>query len=66
MLVRAAWPRPVLPPLAHYPRVSILVAARNEAAIIERCLVALKNHVIDHLLKLIDIEAHVNWLLGRR
>jgi cellulose synthase/poly-beta-1,6-N-acetylglucosamine synthase-like glycosyltransferase len=29
------------PPLAHYPRVSILIAARNEAAAIERCLTAL-------------------------
>ena len=30
--------RPAGPPLTHYPRVSILVAARNEAAAIERCL----------------------------
>jgi 1,2-diacylglycerol 3-beta-glucosyltransferase len=41
VLLRAAWPRPALPPLAHLPRVSILVAARNEAATIERCLRAL-------------------------
>ncbi|TPG66352.1 glycosyltransferase [Hymenobacter nivis] len=41
VLLRAAWPRPALPPLAHYPRVSILVAARNEEATIERCLQAL-------------------------
>jgi 1,2-diacylglycerol 3-beta-glucosyltransferase len=33
--------RPAGPPLAHYPRVSILIAARNEAAAIERCLRAL-------------------------
>lgn len=30
--------RPVAPPLVSLPRVSILVAARNEAAAIERCL----------------------------
>ena len=41
ILLRAAWPRPTLPALTHYPRVSILVAARNEAAAIERCLVSL-------------------------
>jgi hypothetical protein len=41
VLLRAAWPQPALPPLAHLPRVSILVAARNEEATIERCLRAL-------------------------
>ncbi len=33
--------RPPGPSLVHYPRVSILVAARNEALTIERCLLAL-------------------------
>lgn len=41
VLLGALWPRPALPLLTHYPRVSILVAARNEAATIERCLRAL-------------------------
>jgi cellulose synthase/poly-beta-1,6-N-acetylglucosamine synthase-like glycosyltransferase len=41
VLLRALWPRPALPALGHYPRVSILVAARNEEATIERCLRAL-------------------------
>jgi cellulose synthase/poly-beta-1,6-N-acetylglucosamine synthase-like glycosyltransferase len=41
ILLRVAGPRPALRPLAHYPRVSILVAARNEAHAIERCLRAL-------------------------
>ena len=34
-------PRPGLPLLTHFPRVSILIAARNEEATIERCLRAL-------------------------
>lgn len=41
VLLRVLWPRSPLPALTHYPRVSILVAARNEAASIERCLRAL-------------------------
>jgi cellulose synthase/poly-beta-1,6-N-acetylglucosamine synthase-like glycosyltransferase len=41
ILLRAMWPRPSLPALTVYPRVSILVAARNEATTIERCLAAL-------------------------
>ena len=41
VLLRVLRPRPALPPLAHYPHVSILVAARNEEATIERCLRAL-------------------------
>jgi cellulose synthase/poly-beta-1,6-N-acetylglucosamine synthase-like glycosyltransferase len=59
VLVRAAWPRPALPPLAHYPRVSILVAARNEAAIIERCLQALAelNYPADKLEILLGDDA---------
>ncbi len=34
-------PRPALPALTHYPKASILIAARNEEATIERCLRAL-------------------------
>ena len=41
VLLWLAWPRPRLAPLAQLPRVSILVAARNEEAIIERCLASL-------------------------
>jgi 1,2-diacylglycerol 3-beta-glucosyltransferase len=41
VLLGALWPRPALPALAHCPRVSILVAARNEEGTIERCLRAL-------------------------
>jgi cellulose synthase/poly-beta-1,6-N-acetylglucosamine synthase-like glycosyltransferase len=59
VLLRAAWPRPALPPLVHYPRVSILVAARNEAATIERCLRALAqlNYPADKLEILIGDDA---------
>jgi cellulose synthase/poly-beta-1,6-N-acetylglucosamine synthase-like glycosyltransferase len=41
VLVLLGWPRPALPRLPQLPRVSILIAARNEAATIERCLRAL-------------------------
>ncbi|MCB2410368.1 glycosyltransferase [Hymenobacter lucidus] len=41
VLLLLLWPRPALPPIASMPRVSILIAARNEAANIERCLQAL-------------------------
>ncbi|MGI4742515.1 MAG: glycosyltransferase [Janthinobacterium lividum] len=43
VLLRLLWPRPALLPLAllPLPRVSILVAARNEEASIERCLQSL-------------------------
>ena len=59
ILLRAAWPRPALPSLTHYPRVSILVAARNEAATIERCLVSLAqlNYPADKLEILIGDDA---------
>ena len=59
VLLRAAWPRPALPPLAHLPRVSILVAARNEEVTIERCLRALAalNYPADKLEILIGDDA---------
>jgi len=59
VLLRAAWPRPALPPLAHYPRVSILVAARNEEANIGRCLQSLArlNYPADKLEILIGDDA---------
>lgn len=43
VLLRLLWPRPALPALAQasLPRVSILVAARNEEDTIERCLQSL-------------------------
>jgi cellulose synthase/poly-beta-1,6-N-acetylglucosamine synthase-like glycosyltransferase len=41
VLLGVLWPRPALPALAHCPRVSILVAARNEEDTIVRCLRAL-------------------------
>lgn len=59
ILLRAGWPRPALPPLTSYPRVSILVAARNEAATIERCLASLAelNYPVDKLEILIGDDA---------
>jgi len=59
ILLRAMWPRPALPALTVYPRVSILVAARNEAATIERCLAALArlNYPADKLEILIGDDA---------
>jgi len=41
VLLGVLWPWPALPALVHCPRVSILVAARNEEATIARCLRAL-------------------------
>ncbi len=41
LLLLALRPRPARPCPAHFPRVSILIAARNEAAAIERCLASL-------------------------
>jgi cellulose synthase/poly-beta-1,6-N-acetylglucosamine synthase-like glycosyltransferase len=59
ILLRAAWPRPALPTLTAYPHVSILVAARNEAANIERCLESLAqlNYPADKLEILIGDDA---------
>jgi len=53
VLLRLLWPRPALPSLTHYPRVSILVAARNEATTIERCLQALA--ALDYPAELLEI-----------
>jgi cellulose synthase/poly-beta-1,6-N-acetylglucosamine synthase-like glycosyltransferase len=41
ILLLVVWPRPALSPLAGTPKVSILIAARDEEATIERCLRAL-------------------------
>ncbi|MFD1873223.1 glycosyltransferase [Hymenobacter bucti] len=59
ILLRAAWPRPALPALTDFPRVSILVAARNEAANIGRCLESLArlNYPADKLEILIGDDA---------
>jgi cellulose synthase/poly-beta-1,6-N-acetylglucosamine synthase-like glycosyltransferase len=59
ILLRAAWPRPALPALTAFPRVSILVAARNEAASIGRCLESLArlNYPPDKLEILIGDDA---------
>jgi cellulose synthase/poly-beta-1,6-N-acetylglucosamine synthase-like glycosyltransferase len=53
VLLGALWPRPALPALAHRPRVSILVAARNEEATIVRCLRALA--ALDYPAELLEI-----------
>jgi 1,2-diacylglycerol 3-beta-glucosyltransferase len=53
VLLGALWPRPALPALAHRPRVSILVAARNEEATIARCLRALA--ALDYPAALLEI-----------
>ncbi|WP_257872863.1 glycosyltransferase family 2 protein [Hymenobacter sp. J193] len=59
VLVLVLLPRPALPRLTHLPRVSILVAARNEASTIERCLrsLAAMNYPVELLEILIGDDA---------
>jgi cellulose synthase/poly-beta-1,6-N-acetylglucosamine synthase-like glycosyltransferase len=59
ILVLMLRPRPTLPALTHFPRVSILIAARNEEASIERCLQALTqlNYPVGQLEILIGDDA---------
>ncbi|MCB2380114.1 glycosyltransferase [Hymenobacter sp. BT635] len=66
VLVLLVWPRPVLPALTSFPRVSILIAARNEEANIERCLRALSrlNYPADKLEILIGDDASTDDTMG--
>ncbi|PJJ52892.1 glycosyltransferase [Hymenobacter chitinivorans] len=66
ILLLLVWPRPALPRLTATPKVSILIAARNEEATIERCLRALAglNYPASQLEILIGDDASTDDTMG--